>query len=161
MHRIARRFDAVDDETGCTTVTGMRQSQDERPTMQVAGGTTVIARVIVALRDDQPLWQGWKWLATHDCDNSKCVNPLHIRVGDKASNNREAVERGLRPVTRGEQHGNAKLTKWSVEQIRADQRSLQVIADEFGVSKSTIWSVKNEQTWTHLDDDTEGDAVHH
>jgi len=33
--------------------------------------------------------------ACHTCDNKKCVNPHHLYLGDRKSNVRDAVERGL------------------------------------------------------------------
>ena len=47
----------------------------------------------------------------HDCDNPKCVNPFHLRLGTHAMNTRDMVERGRargRPPC-GEAHGNVKV----------------------------------------------------
>jgi hypothetical protein len=38
----------------------------------------------------------------HECDNPPCVNPLHLSIGDKKKNNKDAIDRGLNfrdPIT--------------------------------------------------------------
>lgn len=81
----------------------------------------------------------------HQCDNPPCVNPSHLRLGTKAENSREAVERGLMP--RGNDRWNAKLTPKLVRQIRAAAGSQREIATHLGVSQQTVSKVRRGLSW--------------
>lgn len=50
----------------------------------------------------------------------------------------------------GEASGTAKLTEESVLQVYSDDRSLQAIAHDYGVSKTTIHAIKSGQNWSWL-----------
>lgn len=54
----------------------------------------------------------------HSCDNRRCCNPAHMRVGTYAENQLEAYARRRRRSYKGETHANAKQTKESVMLIR-------------------------------------------
>lgn len=76
-------------------------------------------------------------LVLHSCDNRRCCNPAHLRVGDYADNMRDAVERGRhRPGKR--------LTQEQADEIRAlraEGMTLGPLARRFGVSDSTVWAI--------------------
>ena len=82
----------------------------------------------------------------HKCDNPPCVNPAHLRLGTKAENSREAIERGLMP--RGIDRWNAKLTEDLVRHIRLASGSQRAIAEQFGVSQQAVGKVKRGSTWS-------------
>lgn len=50
----------------------------------------------------------------------------------------------------GENHGGHKLTESDVLKIRQDNRSLQKIADDYGVVFSTIREIRHGRHWKHL-----------
>jgi hypothetical protein len=53
-------------------------------------------------------------------------------------------------IVRGERHGRAKLTASEVAEIRtkrANGSKQQVLADEYGVSKSLIGQICNGEVW--------------
>lgn len=58
----------------------------------------------------------------------------------------------LRPGAQGSRHPHAKLTEADVVKIRAGRGyvSQQALARQYGVGKSTIWSVQHRATWAHL-----------
>ena len=48
---------------------------------------------------------------------------------------------------------NARITKIKskdIPKIRADNRSLSEIANEYGVDKTNIWAIKKRKTWKHI-----------
>jgi hypothetical protein len=95
----------------------------------------------------------------HRCDNPPCVNWDHLYVGTSTMNQRDAYRRrrrigkGTPPVTRGEQHWKAKLTKEGVQSIRelaAKGVPQQQIAATFGVNQSTIQRILSGKAWTSV-----------
>ena len=65
---------------------------------------------------------------------------------------RDMVEKGRAAgaAPHGESNGQAKLTEADIPTIRADKRTQQAIADEYGVSRRAIGYIKNRKTWTHI-----------
>ena len=98
----------------------------------------------------------------HSCDNKKCVNPAHLRVGTSAENSREASERGLYvtgnqwraahlpTIPRGEAHKNARLTERQVLAIRNSDSSGVLLSKQYGVSPKTISRVRRREVWSHI-----------
>jgi hypothetical protein len=84
----------------------------------------------------------------HKCDNPKCVNPNHLYAGNSAQNVRDRVERGR--SCRGEQHVSAILNTKDVRFILASPLTADVLASTFGVSESTIRSIRARRIWKHI-----------
>lgn len=84
--------------------------------------------------------------ALHSCDNPPCVNRRHLRWGTHAENMADTA--GKRDMA-GEKNPNRKLTEEDVMKIRNDPRTLQEIADEFGVSNQLVSRIKLRQAWNH------------
>lgn len=88
----------------------------------------------------------------HKCDNPSCVNPGHLEVGTNLLNMQQKAERGR--SAKGEDHGSAKLTEEQVLEIR--QRfaeggvSKTALAEEYGVSRTTIRRLVRREIWAHL-----------
>lgn len=101
----------------------------------------------------------------HHCDNPPCINPRHLFAGTAKDNFEDSVAKGRmprhygddngsrkHPETRavGERHGMAKLT---VEDVRAilerlaKGERLLPLANEYGVSISTISNIKTGKRW--------------
>jgi hypothetical protein len=83
-------------------------------------------------------------LVLHSCDNKKCVNPRHLRVGTHAENVQDAIARG-----RYKYCGNRKVTPEQAEYIRRnpDKMKLREIAAKFGIAKSTASMIRSGKTW--------------
>ena len=126
---------------------------------------------------DDPL----ELLVCHHCDNPSCCEPSHLWLGTDAENgiDRDRKGRGnpnlgdkngsrLHPesrprgdshysrinpelMRRGESHPRAKLNAIDVAIIRADQRTLRVIASDYGVTDVLISKIKNRKIWRHVD----------
>lgn len=82
----------------------------------------------------------------HSCDNPPCCNPGHLRAGTPAENSADMVSRG-RQAKGARARGNFKLTPEQVVYVRTCGKSLNVLARELGIAKSTLSYVRNGRTW--------------
>lgn len=101
----------------------------------------------------------------HSCDVPACVNPAHLWLGTQDENvsDRDKKGRHFSPTgerhgsrtqpesrPRGEAHANAKLTTEQVIAIRADTRSLRLVAADYGIGQQTVCKIKKGQSWAHV-----------
>ena len=85
----------------------------------------------------------------HSCDNPRCCNPKHLRLGTHQDNMADKISRGRQ--TRGTKVNSAKLTEKDVLEIRAIRgMSQRAIADRYGVTGETIRRIINRKTWKHI-----------
>lgn len=91
-------------------------------------------------------------LVMHICDNPRCVNPAHLKLGTPKQNMEDMFAKGRqRPVAhRGEKNGFAVLTEDVVRVIRASQLPTTVLAKALGVSEGAVRDVRKGRTWTHV-----------
>jgi len=93
-------------------------------------------------------------LVLHECYNESCVNPRHLMRGSQHTNMRHAfVEHGSGVFSSpGEDNPNAELTSEQVREIRERYEDEDVtqadLADEYGVTDTTINDVVNGVSWT-------------
>lgn len=87
-------------------------------------------------------------LVCHRCDNRKCVNPAHLFLGDHKTNSQDCVAKGRIKDRKGANNARAKLSEDCVKAIRSSDAPTAVLSEQFGVSKSTILSVRNGTTWS-------------
>lgn len=88
--------------------------------------------------------------ALHSCRAKHCVNPEHLREGTHQENMDDKKRDGTGNNPFGERHGCAKLTEDQVHAIRADLRTQQEIANDYGVGRATISAIKLGKLWSHL-----------
>jgi hypothetical protein len=84
----------------------------------------------------------------HTCDNRSCVNPNHLFLGTRTDNLRDMTDKGRR--VKGESHGGVKLTEEIVLSIRSSEQSGVDLAAMYGVSPSTICSIRKRRIWSHV-----------
>lgn len=87
----------------------------------------------------------------HKCDVRCCVNPGHLFLGTMADNMADKIKKGRQ--TKGEFNNHSKLTPATVRLIRRRRSSgstLQSLADNYGITKSSVWEICNGHTWKHL-----------
>ena len=105
------------------------------------GTRLMLERTVGEAPEDKPF-------ALHSCHNPPCFNYRHLRWGSFAENQRDRVENGT--DMRGEKCPRAKLKTEEVLRIREDPRQAISIANDYGVSDRTIYSIKNRNTWAWL-----------
>jgi hypothetical protein len=89
----------------------------------------------------------------HKCDNPPCCNPSHLFLGTKRDNAQDMIRKGRDRRCRGIANHKAKLSEYSVRDIRdeyargASQASLARI---YGVNYRNIHAIVHRITWTHI-----------
>ena len=90
----------------------------------------------------------------HECDNRRCVEPLHLRVGTQADNVADMMARGRNsppPRMSGGIHPMAKLSYDDVQAIRQARRNGAKntdLAKTYNVTPTTIGQIVNGKTWS-------------
>lgn len=101
-------------------------------------------------------------IVMHICDNPKCVNPLHLKLGTHKNNmedmvlkNRQAKDKSFlnRKPASGSKNGLAKLTELQAMEIFKDSRSQRAIGKQYGVSQAVIHNIKSKKTWKEIHND--------
>lgn len=149
LDKIAARF-SHSDARGCLFVNSGNHSND-RPQIGVNYTKMRIARFIVAVRDE--LDMRGEWDTRHTCNVRACVNPDHLLSGTRQDNALDRYEQGTAPV--GERAPNAQLAEHAVREVHrlASTMTQARIADQFGVSSTTISNILNGVTWRHVYDE--------
>lgn len=78
----------------------------------------------------------------HKCDNSRCVRPDHLYLGDHMQNMDDVSRRG--------RSGRRKLTEAQVREIRASQDPQRVIAKRYGIDQNAVWLLRAGRTYRHV-----------
>lgn len=90
----------------------------------------------------------------HECDNPKCINVNHLRVGTHKDNMRDMAKRKRSGVTFGVKNGRAKLTEAQVLEIKklllSESSSAKEIAEAYKVSRTTVERIRNGKRWNHV-----------
>lgn len=86
----------------------------------------------------------------HSCDNPKCCNVDHLRLGTARENSGDAIKRSRQ--AKGNKFPQAKLTPRLVRVIRASAglKPQTALACELGVHQSLISKVLNNHIWNHV-----------
>lgn len=132
----------------CVYKSGMRGR------MTVAGKSVLVHRISYKLFVG-PLLDSEDVL--HKCDNSLCIRPDHLYIGDDVDNARDRTERNRSAM--GERNGNAKLTADDVVEIRRSVDGNRELARRFHVTHKTIAQICNNETWKNVQElaDTSGE----
>lgn len=91
-----------------------------------------------------------KEVVMHICDNTKCINPNHLRLGTPAENSADMVSKKRQAV--GELCGNSKLKEEDVLKIRSlqGQLSSRKVAAMFHISKTNVLDIWRRFIWGHI-----------
>jgi hypothetical protein len=84
----------------------------------------------------------------HQCDNPKCVNPGHLKVGNRTDNARERTERNRNLI--GSAVPNSRLSEKEVLEIRASSKSVKELSLMYGVGEANIYAIRARSIWKHI-----------
>jgi hypothetical protein len=88
----------------------------------------------------------------HTCDNPKCCNPAHLRVGTHQENMTDMKQKGrARSGGVGSSCKLAKLNERAVAEILSTKMQAKDICSRFGIGKSAAYSVLARRTWKHVE----------
>lgn len=85
----------------------------------------------------------------HIDGNKENNSKANLEWASGSDNEKHAHRTGLKSG-RGSANSNAKLTATDVQAIRASQKTIQELCDEYGVGRSTVSNILNRRTWTHV-----------
>lgn len=83
----------------------------------------------------------------HKCDTRPCVNPAHLFAGTPMDNVTDMFRKGRAKKSHGELNPAAKLTADQAIEIFASQDALPDISSRYGVSLTSVVSIKNGSQW--------------
>lgn len=86
----------------------------------------------------------------HKCDNTKCVNPDHLFIGNDTDNVRDRVSKGRNAHILGDDNPFAKLTTQNVFEIRSSTDKTSELAKRYNVTYEQVWKIRKGRAWTHL-----------
>lgn len=86
-------------------------------------------------------------LVRHTCDNPRCINPEHLRLGTQQDNMDDKVAR--RRQARGTTHYDTHLSKDDVLFIRSSKGviSAKALAKRFGIAIRTVYYILDGTNW--------------
>lgn len=103
------------------------------------------------------------WHVLHSCDNPPCVNPDHLRRGDRFDNMRDMARKKRFRSQTGELSYRAILTESDVISVRGKFAALRrhpsgrivdgelmKLTSEFGVSSGCIRHAAQGRNWSHI-----------
>lgn len=86
----------------------------------------------------------------HDCDNPRCVQPKHLRVGTHADNQADKVERNRQ--AKGQRVNTARLTEDDVRDIlKRRSEGPTALATEYGITKAAVGHILTGRNWRHVE----------
>ncbi len=90
-------------------------------------------------------------IVMHTCDNRKCVNPKHLRLGTQKDNvdDMDVKQRRINAQPAGQKHGNAKFTDDQVREIRVSPLNNAELGRIYGVPRQTIRYLR-KGGWKHI-----------
>lgn len=122
-------------------------------TIQVNGKRIYQHRLVAVLFHGLEM-QDTTTLVLHSCDNPKCINPEHLRLGSARENMQDCLDRSRHVAKglQGEKNPRAKLTAKEVADIRKlkdenPELKYTVIAKHFKVNERTISLICRRKLW--------------
>lgn len=112
------------------------------PHLKHKGGTVHHHRLVYAQSTNTPISEMKFLVVMHRCDNPKCINPEHLKLGTASDNMKDMVAK-KRNV------GNKRLSDMTIAAImlayRSSAKTHEDIAIEFKVSKATVGDIISQR----------------
>lgn len=90
-------------------------------------------------------------LVLHKCDNTHCVNPDHLFLGNQSDNMQDMLSKGRSNYAVGNRARHSKLIPSQVLEIRKrSSEDIVSLAKEYEVTIASIRAVINRKVWKHL-----------
>ena len=90
----------------------------------------------------------------HRCDVKRCINPNHLFLGTKGTNNTDRKQKGRNADRKGEKNTSAKLEPLDIARIKrryaTGRYSQTEVGEMFGISQQQVSSIVRGQGWPHL-----------
>ena len=89
----------------------------------------------------------------HTCDNSKCINPDHLKAGTQSDNINDAVAKGRQPRAQGSRNRNTHLTEELVLEIRRlfkEGVTQKELREKYNTGKTQTYYIVNRKSWKHI-----------
>lgn len=87
----------------------------------------------------------------HKCNNPKCCNPNHLKLGTHKENTKQKLDEGRDADVTGENNPNSKLNWIDINEIRRKHDNLRtktrVLSIEYNVSEGEIIRIVNNEVW--------------
>ena len=110
------------------------------PQVKIANKSYLLPRLILSRKIGRELSP--QEVTRHTCDNTKCINPMHLTYGNHRDNMADKVARGRCNMPIGTRSPRAKLTDTQVREIRSlysrGNLSQTRLSEMYGVSQNAI-----------------------
>ena len=90
-----------------------------------------------------PIPQGG--VVAHSCGHRDCLSTEHLYLSNRSGRAADTVAQGR--VAAGEEHWNQRLTWEQVSAIRASRESDDKLAEQYGISRSSIRKIRTWRRW--------------
>jgi hypothetical protein len=119
-------------------------------------GTISGIKFMIIVRDNLEYWSHRKDVVRHKCENSWCMEPSHLKLGDSSENQVDARDGKTPP--KGQIFNREQvvelLKEYKNENIKKGDGSLTFWvlskALEYGAHENTIWSIIYGRTWKDI-----------
>lgn len=152
MSHLVERIYARCCEVGeCWEWQGAVHKESRAPVMRLHQKTQQVRRALAAALGHKVAGR----VVSTRCMNVACVNPGHIQVMQRQALQRrtaklkaaEYMNRSVRARIAMTQRGRSRLTIEDVAAIKEDTRPQRLIAQIYGISQTTVSSIKRGESW--------------
>lgn len=142
----------INHRTGCWECTSHDYGTNKYPRIFINNKRCLISRLVLQEKLKRELLPHPKENAMHICDNPKCINPEHLKVGSHKDNMNDRDNKGR--CKKGEENGVSKLKNEDVTQIKKlltdKKHTTMEIANIFDIGDATVSNINTGTTWKHI-----------